>query len=172
MSKINPGSNVNEDNDLKTGSTKMPNDFPEPKVLGKGKFQCPVCNNTFSSRQDYISHALARHQTCPESTIGKCPPLDSVPYEKGFHFFIEPGKYTGTTATSLSEFAKDLYVVPIESVKFHLQRKDYQKWLIDIIHDEELAKRVSMIEVRPTISDEDLRGELSKTVQNRIDELK
>jgi len=173
LSKINPGSNFNEDNEVRTATPGMRNvDIPEPKALGKGKFQCPVCDNTYSSRQDYISHALAHHQICPEAPIGECPPLNSVQFEKGFHFFTDLEKYTGITATSLSEFAKDLDAVPAESVKFHFQRKDYQKWLIDVVGDEELARRIDMIEVTPMSSDEDLRMELSKTVQNRIAELK
>jgi len=173
LSKINPGSNFNEDNDLTTATPGMRNvDIPEPIALGKGRFQCPVCDNTYGSREDYISHALAHHQICPEAPIEECPLLNSVRYEKGFHFFTEPGRYTGITAISLSEFAKDLDTVPGESVKFHFQRKDYQKWLIDVVGDEELAKRIDMIEMTPMFSDEDLRMELSKTVQNRIAELR
>jgi len=179
LSKINPGSNFNEDNDLRTATPGVPYlDIPEPKVLGKGKFQCPVCDNTYSSREAYISHALALHQVCPEAPIQECPtpksiqPLNSVQYEKGFHFFTELGKYTGITAISLSEFAKDLDTIPGESVTFHFQRKDYQRWLIDVVGDEELAKRIDMIEITPMFSDEDLRMELSKTVQNRIAELR
>ena len=178
MSKINPGSNLNEDNDVKTGSPNMLDfDIPEPKELGKGKFQCPVCDNTYSSREDYISHALVRHQINPqpfskESSMPKNrQALNSVNYENGFHFFIEPGKYTGITATSLNEFAKDLGTIPVESVKFHFQRKDYQRWFIDILGEEELAKRIDVIEVTSTYSGEDLRMTLSKAVQARIAEL-
>jgi hypothetical protein len=50
----------------------------------------------------------------------------SVPFENGFHFFTEHGKYTGITATSSVEFAEKLQIIPIESVMFHFQRKDFQ----------------------------------------------
>ncbi|HMK95504.1 MAG TPA: DUF5752 family protein [Candidatus Limnocylindrales bacterium] len=178
MSKINPGSNVNEDNDLRTATPGAPYvDIPEPKIVEKGKFQCPVCDTTYRSREDYISHAMALHQVCREAPIQECPMitgvqlLNSVQYEKGFHFFTGLGNYTGVTATSLSEFAKDLDTVPGESVRFHFQRGDYQRWLIDVVGDEELARRIDMIEMSPMSSDEDLRRELSKTVKNRIAEL-
>jgi hypothetical protein len=170
LSKINPGSDVYEDNDLKPMSGMLNGDVPEPRMLKKGKFQCPVCHETFSSKEHYIHHAMIHHQSPPK--LKNPLLLNSVEYEKGFHFFIEPGKYTGITATSLNEYAKELNTVPVESVKFHFQRQDYQKWLRDTIGDEELAKRIDNIEGTKMSSDEDLRMELSKTVQNRIAELR
>lgn len=98
--------------------------------------------------------------------------LGTVPHEKGFHFFTELGKYTGVTATSLVEFAQKLQTIPVQSVTFHIQRQDFQKWLKNIIGDEELAKRIDQIKEWPSwSSDENLRKELFKTVQNRIAEL-
>jgi hypothetical protein len=92
-----------------------------------------------------------------------------VPFENGFHFFTEHGKYTGITATSTVEFAEKLQIIPIESVMFHFQRRDFQKWLSDTIVDEELARRIDQI--KEWSSDENLRKELFKTVHNRITEL-
>ena len=62
MGKINPGSNLHGDNDTLTahsGGTQGV-DFPEPKKLDKGKYQCTLCSEIFNSREDYISHALAK----------------------------------------------------------------------------------------------------------------
>jgi alpha-amylase len=95
--------------------------------------------------------------------------LRSVSYEKGFHFFTEHGKYTGITACSTVEFAEKLEIVPIESVMFHFQRQDFQKWLRNTIGDEKLAKRIDHIEAWS--SNENLRKELFTTVHNRITEL-
>ena len=95
--------------------------------------------------------------------------LNTVPYEKGFHFFTEHGKYTGITACGTVEFAEKLEIIPIESVMFHFQRQDFQKWLRNTIGDEELAKRIDPIEAWS--SDENLRKELFKTVHTRITEL-
>ena len=33
----------------------------EPKITGEGKLTCPVCNQTFSSRQEYDNHWLGCH---------------------------------------------------------------------------------------------------------------
>jgi hypothetical protein len=99
--------------------------------------------------------------------------LSSVPYEKGFHFYTELGKYTGITANSLSEFGEKLQKIPVESIFFHFQRDDYQKWLRGTLEDEELAQRFDQLKKWPSwSSDENLRKELVKTVQIRINELR
>ena len=171
LSKINPGSNRNEDNDLATATPGMFNvNIPEPKVLEKGRFQCPRCDRTLRSRESYISHVMARHQISLSKTE-ILQQLSSVPYEKGFHFFTEPGKYTGITAISLDEFEEKLNTVPAESVMFHFQRQDYQKWLMEVIGDDKLAKRIDKIKETEWDSGESLRKVLSLTVRNAIAEL-
>ena len=95
--------------------------------------------------------------------------LNNVPLENGFQFFTELGKNTGITANSTVEFAEKLQTVPIQSVTFHFQHKDFQKWLKNTVGDEELAKRIDHI--KAGTQDENLRKDLSKTVQNRIAEL-
>ncbi len=172
LRKINPGSNRNEDNDLATATPGMLDvNILEPKVLEKGGFQCPTCDKTFGLREDYLSHAMARHQ--PSFTTDESLQyLSSVQHEKGFHFFTEIGNYTGVTAISLDEFARKLDTVPVESVMFHFQRQDYQRWLIDVIGDNELAKRIDEIKETEGTSGESLRKVLSQTVQGAIENLK
>ncbi len=96
--------------------------------------------------------------------------LRTVPYEKGFHFYTAPGNYTGETATSLDDFERKIQVVPAASVNFHMQRGDFQKWIEDTLDDEELAKRISLIELM--LPAEDLRKELLAIVQTRITALR
>ncbi len=99
--------------------------------------------------------------------------LSSVPYENGFHFYTALGKYTGITANSLSEFAEKLQTIPVESVVFHFQRDDYQKWIRNTLRDDELAKRLDQLKKWPSwSSEENLRKDIVKTVRVRIDELK
>ncbi len=70
LSKINPGSNRNGDNDLATATPGMQDvDIPEPKMLEKGKFQCTICSQIFNSKEAYISHALARHHSPEEDVV-------------------------------------------------------------------------------------------------------
>ena len=95
--------------------------------------------------------------------------LNAVPFENGFHFFTDHGKYTGITAISTVEFAEKLQIIPIQAVKFHFQRQDFQNWLKNTIGDEELSERIDQI--KAVSQDEELRKELFNTVQNRISEL-
>ena len=95
--------------------------------------------------------------------------INTVPFEKSFQFYIELGKNTGITSSSTVEFAEKLQIVPIQSVTFHFQRQDFQRWFINVIGDEELANRIDQINLW-THDDENLRKKLSETVQNRIAE--
>ena len=95
--------------------------------------------------------------------------LNTVPLQNGFRFFTERGKYTEINATSKVEFVEKLQTVPIQSVIFHFQRQDFQKWLKNTIGDKELAKRINQI--KAMFPYESLKKELFKTLQNRITEL-
>ena len=172
LTKINPGSNRNEDNNVATATPGMLDvNISEPKMLEKNKLQCPRCDKTFNSREDYLSHAMARHQMSLSEAMG-VPHLSSVPFEKGFHFYTEPGKYTGITAISIDEFAEKLNTVPIESVEFHFQHQDYQKWLKDVFSDDILAGRIDEIKETEETSGDNLRKALSRGYENAIAESK
>ena len=92
--------------------------------------------------------------------------LGTVPFEHGFHFTTENGVYTGTTATSLADFAKKLETVDANSILFHYPRGDFQKWIEDTLGDKELANQMCFI--KTGISGEELRKQLIKLVQKRI----
>lgn len=91
--------------------------------------------------------------------------LRTVPFESGFRFYTAIGSYTGITATSLNEFAAKLQIIPIESVTFHFQRKDFQHWIKDTIKDTELAEQINRI--KQELPAEDLRKEIFSTVKAR-----
>ena len=111
---------------------------------------------------------VSKRKALPKSQSAKL--LNNTPYESGFHFFTAIGEYTGITATNLNEFAIKLQTVPAESVDFHFQRKDFQKWIAETIGDNELADKISLFGA--TRSAEDLRNEMLRVVQERIAELK
>ena len=102
-----------------------------------------------------------KKQLLVKPTIVK--PLRTVPFESGFHFHKTIGNYTGITATNLSEFATKLQIVPTESIMFHFQRKDFQKWIQYTIKDAALAERISRIKGEQTA--EGLRKEILRTVE-------
>jgi len=96
--------------------------------------------------------------------------LRTVPYEKGFHFHLEVNNFTRETATNLDTFERKLQSVPADSVNFHLQRGDFQKWIENTLGDAELARRIDSISL--TLTAENMRQELHAIVQTRIIELK
>jgi len=96
--------------------------------------------------------------------------LSDVPHDKGFYFYSDLGRYTGETATNLETFAQKLEMMNADSVKFHFQRNDYQNWIKTTVGDDVLAERIYHISCQLPV--EDLRKELVKAVQKRIDQLK
>ncbi len=95
--------------------------------------------------------------------------LNPVPYDHGFHFFMPDGHYTGETAASLCSFLRDLGSVDAESIRFHFERADFQKWIRTTIGDEELAQRIDKLDKK--LSVESLQQHLADIVQKRISEL-
>lgn len=95
--------------------------------------------------------------------------LQSVPFEKGFHFFTASRKYSGITATSLSEFSEKLQLVSARAVKYHFRRRDFQGWINDTIGDSDLAAQIARLDAQ--LSAEKLRKELVKIVQKRLREV-
>lgn len=95
--------------------------------------------------------------------------LRTVPYEKGFHFFSPDGHYLGETAISLLTFAKDLEKQDIQSLRFHFERDDFQKWIKSTIGDKELSERIDSMTKK--VSDEALRKQLIEVLKERLLEL-
>jgi hypothetical protein len=95
--------------------------------------------------------------------------LRTVRDEEAFYFYEDIGKPTGESARSLSDFLEKIKSVKLESLLFHLQRKDFQTWIKKILDDSKLAKKMDKI---PPSHDEDLRTKIHATVENRIKELR
>jgi hypothetical protein len=54
----------------------------------------------------------------------------------GFYFYADEGKYTGYSAHNIEEFAEAIKNVTLQSIKFHLEREDFENWLNYIDHKE------------------------------------
>ena len=89
--------------------------------------------------------------------------------EEAFYFYEAIGKPTGENARSLSDFLEKIKSVKLESLLFHLQRKDFQTWIKKILGDSKLARKIGRI---PPSHDDDLRTKIHATVENRIKELR
>ena len=95
--------------------------------------------------------------------------LRTVGDEEAFYFYEAIGKPTGENAQSLSDFLEKMKSVKLESLLFHLQRKDFQTWIEKTLGDSKLARKMDGI---PPSHDDDLRTKIHATVENRIKELR
>jgi len=95
--------------------------------------------------------------------------LRTVRDEEAFYFYEAIGKPTGENARSLSDFLEKIKSVKLESLLFHLQRKDFQTWIKKILGDSKLARKMDGI---PPSHDDDFRTKIHATVENRIKELR
>ncbi|MCS7115473.1 MAG: DUF5752 family protein [Nitrososphaerota archaeon] len=93
-----------------------------------------------------------------------------VPREKAFYFFTSIGNYTGKSASSLSEFMEKINEVDVKSLEFHFYRKDFEKWFIEVLHDEVLAEEIKKLYALNLIG-EPLRSHLYKIVSTRLKQL-
>ena len=95
--------------------------------------------------------------------------LRRVPYQEGFRFSRGIGDYTGEVATSLKDFAEMLRTVDSRSIGFHMERRDFEKWVRVIFGDEELAQAIYR---RTVFQGENRRTELISVITTRLDELR
>lgn len=94
--------------------------------------------------------------------------LRRVGDKEAFYFYSAFGEPTGERASSLLDFAGKIRTVKLESLRFHLQRRDFQNWIEKTIGDSELARRIRR--VRPS-SDEKMRKKIHAVIENHIKEL-
>jgi hypothetical protein len=95
--------------------------------------------------------------------------LSVVDPDKVFYFCTAEGVYTKVTANSLSDFAQKLDGIDESSLLFHYPRGDFQAWIKNVVGDNGLADRLCFI--KRNLPGEQLRRELKRIVQQRIDEL-
>jgi hypothetical protein len=103
-----------------------------------------------------------------EVSTGAVKILRALNDKEAFYFYEDVGKPTGQSARSLSDFLEKTQSVKLESLLFHLQRKDFQNWFKETLGDSKLASRIE--EILPSHND-DLRKKIHSTVKDRIREL-
>src|SRR4030067_2783318 len=87
-----------------------------------------------------------------------------VPYQEGFRFSRGIGDYAGEVATSLEDVAEMLRTMDLRSIDFHMERRDFEKWVRVIFGDEELAQAIYR---RTVFQGESPRTELTAAVTGR-----
>ena len=97
--------------------------------------------------------------------------LRTLSRENAFYFFTSVGNYTGQSAMSLEEFANKIREVKITSLEFHLYRGDFEKWTAEVLEDNILTERISVVKLLEPVGNT-MRDQLYFTVSKRLEELK
>jgi len=95
--------------------------------------------------------------------------LRTVPPDQSFLFFEDIGKYTGRLAANLADFCEDIRTINMNSLTFHFERGDYERWVRETLHDLQLARRFKRIS--KSNSGEKLRNKILQVARKRLDEL-
>jgi hypothetical protein len=96
--------------------------------------------------------------------------LKTVPREKAFYFFTSIGNYTGSSASSLKEFMGRINEVNVKSLEFHLGRGDFEKWVAEVLQDQELTGEIKRLQ-KLNLTGNGLRDQLSFVVSRRVKRL-
>ena len=94
--------------------------------------------------------------------------LRTVNTSESFHFYEAIGKPTGQHTSNLKEFLETVRNVKAESLRFHLERKDFQNWIEKTLGDTTLARRITRIGTKDVGT---MRTEIQSTLEKRIKEL-
>jgi hypothetical protein len=62
-----------------------------------------------------------------------------------FHFCMDVGDYTGISAASYEDFLTSIKQVNGKSLSFHVKRGDFERWMLDVLKDEKLAKEMGKL---------------------------
>ena len=103
----------------------------------------------------------------PNTTVEVGTTVDgivAVPREKSFYFDTGLGHYSGILASSIDEFLGALRIVPLESIEYHIGRRDFEKWTKDVLGSVLLADNIRSLR-RGFLKGEELRVQLITVVQ-------
>ena len=105
----------------------------------------------------------------PETSRENAKAILAQTSERPFHFYSGVGKPSSSYAHGLQDFCDKILKVNAESIEFHLNRGDFEKWFATL-GDEELAKKMALLKEKK-INGEELRGKLHEIVECRCKEL-
>ncbi|MGA2875557.1 MAG: plasma-membrane proton-efflux P-type ATPase [Nitrososphaerales archaeon] len=95
--------------------------------------------------------------------------LRTVAPDKAFTFYRDYGQPLGVTSKSLEELATTLKSIEPSSVRFHVERGDFEGWF-GMLGDKFLADQVAALRGK-NLSPDELRKKVSSMVSKRVDQL-
>ena len=101
--------------------------------------------------------------------------LRRLPQNEWFHFFSDTNNYTGKSAHTLIQFRDIINKINEESIIFHYEHYDFERWTGGTLHDPTLARRINKLkksETQEKMNEEEVRTLIYNITKNRIKELK
>ena len=92
--------------------------------------------------------------------------IKQVPKENAFHFYTGFGQPTGFSVESLKDFYEMIKRVTVESLDFHLYRKDFENWIKAALKDSALADELASLK-NTALKGEELRQEILRAIATR-----
>ncbi len=94
--------------------------------------------------------------------------LRTLSDKEAFHFYEGVNRPTGQSAKSLRDFSERINSVKLESLIFHLERKDFKNWAENTLEDSKLSMKLEKI---PITHSNNLRTKVRSVVRQRLKEL-
>jgi alpha-amylase len=99
--------------------------------------------------------------------------LRHLPAGMGFTFSYEFARSSGLTVQSLYEFISALKTVDLSSIRFHMERRDFERWLRHVVGDDKLADQIAKVsQLKRKLKGEALRKRVLTLTERRIKQLK
>lgn len=114
-----------------------------------------------------LTHFMIKGKVSKEEAVRS---LRVLPAEKAFYFYRGIGQPLGVVSSSLSDFAEALKKIEPESVRFHLERGDFQNWL-KMLGEDPLCDKLKSLKSRE-LPAEELRSRVSALVSSRVNQLR
>ncbi len=93
--------------------------------------------------------------------------LRPLPPGKGFTFFYEFARPTKWIVHSLEEFFYTLKTLDLKSIRFHMERGDFERWIRQVVGDKKLSDDLTDLS-NEELTGEFLRKRILETVKKRI----
>jgi len=99
--------------------------------------------------------------------------LRRLPAGMGFTFSYEFARSSGLTVHSLYEFNSTLKTVDLSSIRFHMERRDFERWLRHVVGDDKLADQIAKVNrSKRKLKGEALRNRILALTERRIKQLR
>jgi NDP-sugar pyrophosphorylase family protein len=181
--QVRPGTVLKENSQINAGTDFEAGIAFEKVVIGNG---CSIRSTIIGERAVIGNHVsidramigqgcrigdgakiLPGSKLWPNTKVDEGSTVDgiiAVPRDKSFYFDTGLGQYSGILATSIQEFLDALKIVPLESLEYHIGRRDFEKWTKDVLGSVLLADNIRTLR-RSQLKGEDLRLQLVGAVQ-------